>query len=1165
MGPAQALAAVGSGQRRGGLPSKKPLSRGAHPRRVERGLCKDAKKAKRGLLFIHLPRHSDQALTVSHHNITFAAITVARGLVFSRRIAKTRAAARLQIHSNFQTAEPRAFARAIYYYCYLVSWDYSVYLNIGRSPILFMATYPVTDGVTTFLEPPEDYVVDFDNPQQQKALEHFLIFGILGSLAFVCLIQRLYTKHFITGSLKVDDALISLAWVASVVMQSVQIWSVSIGGLCHHAWEMPIEVYEKHMLSSYIVAPIFITCNGLSKTSLLTVYLQISPQKWFRITIWAAISMVASYTIVIAGLLLFGCQPIRTAWDPYSFGTGKCVDLAVLYIAIAVANIVSDVVLFIIPIPTIVRLKMPKAQKVGAAIMFGIGSVTVATSIVRMNYLPSLLGTNDIPWVAAPANVWSFVEVNLFIICGSMPTFRKFLRRFFPRLMGSSSTSGPSKSSNYDASQSKLHRQQHTGYSQFDTVEMDNFSDKDVRTQTTVVGTGGPLTPARGSSSRDDNSEEAILDESSIAYTKTFDVKYSNTGLSIGYFGTPTVVLLKPIWRPLLLARPPEAEKTSEVVSEADMLSVRTQSKIDKTSFAGSPPERAIPTPRPHKHYLLPLKPYATSKHQSILWREEMATLSSGLASTLESSLEATAAVSFLTGIVAHITIRPFEIDSKAWAIVFSYLGFLVATFLGYVCSPKFAVTQAIIRTATVSNAFNLGLVSSILIYRAFFHRLHRFPGPFLAKLSRFYAMKNAAENLKANEKIQGLHEKYGDFVRGRVKYLSTAKLQFVLYTNHQLNVQSHLETEEEGVDERNFADENEALAVYEDRVVSKVDLLMSRIADHEGSPIDVTQYAIFFGFDVMGQVGFSKDFEMLNSGKKHPAIEGLHDNMAAVGVLGTVPWLMSMLSKIPGATGSYSRFTDWCGRELQAKRAIVDSEKVTLKDQTPRDVISWLLRAEDEHDRSAPPGEGAFQEDSRLMIIAGSDTTAVALTNALYFLTANPMAYRKLQELVLMQFPGGEKDWTYEKVKLISYLDFVIQETLRLKPSVPAGLARLTPATGIQIDQVFIPGDTIVSVPAYTIHRDPRYWEDALKFRPERWENLNPEKAPWIPFTRGQFSCPGRNLAFMELRMVLSRIALRYNLAFPPGEDGESFDKGARDTFTLNVPQLPIVFTGRS
>ncbi|KAM5374732.1 hypothetical protein ACJZ2D_006376 [Fusarium nematophilum] len=376
-----------------------------------------------------------------------------------------------------------------------------------------MSAYPVTNGVTTFLPPPEGYEVDFDHPQQQNALHHFLIFGILGPLALLCLVQRLYTKHFLTGSLRIDDG------------------SISLGGLCHHAWEMPIDVFEKHMLSSYIVAPIFITCNGLSKTSLLTFYLQISPQKWFRITIWAAIAMVASYTVVIAGLLLFGCRPIRAAWDPYAFSTGKCVDLAVMYIAIAVANIVSDVVLFIIPIPTIVRLRMPVAQKIGAAVMFGIGSVTVATSIVRMVYLPSLLGATDIPWVAAPANVWSFVEVNLFIICGSMPTFRKFLKKFAPRLMGSTGNSGPSKSTSYDVSQSKMNRQQRTGYSQFDIVEMDNFEDnngpKGVRVETTVVGSTTKADLEASRTTRDDTSEEAILDERSIAYTRTFHVGYS--------------------------------------------------------------------------------------------------------------------------------------------------------------------------------------------------------------------------------------------------------------------------------------------------------------------------------------------------------------------------------------------------------------------------------------------------------------------------------------------------------------------------------------------------------------------------------------------------------------------------------------------------------------
>lgn len=101
------------------------------------------------------------------------------------------------------------------------------------------------------------------------------------------------------------------------------------------------------------------------------------------------------------------------------------------------------------------------------------------------------------------------------------------------------------------------------------------------------------------------------------------------------------------------------------------------------------------------------------------------------------------------------------------------------------------------------------------------------------------------------------------------------------------------------------------------------MELLLSTIDDQQGRAVNMTQYAMFFGFDVMGDVGFSKDFQMLASGQEHPAIVGLHDNMTAVGILGIVPWLMSMLSKIPGATGSYERFTSWCGQQVKEKRHV--------------------------------------------------------------------------------------------------------------------------------------------------------------------------------------------------------------------------------------------------
>ncbi|SPJ78313.1 related to monocarboxylate transporter 2 [Fusarium torulosum] len=335
--------------------------------------------------------------------------------------------------------------------------------------------YPVPHGVTTFLPPPKDYVVDFDNPQKRDALKHFLIFGFLGSLAILCLAQRLYTKHFIARGLKIDDVLLIFAWACSIIMQGVQMWSISIGGLCHHAWEMPIDVFEKHMLSSYIAGPVFIICNGLSKTTLLTFYLQISPQVWYRRVIFATIAFVILYTLTIADLLLFGCKPIRTAWDPYRFATGKCVDNAIVYIVTAVVNIISDVILFFILMPMLVHLKMPLGQRIGAGIMFGIASVTVATSIIRMVYLPPLLGAVDIPWIAAPANGWSIVEANLFIICTSMTTLRKFFQHVAPNWMGSSIvySSEPVP----DQSQTNKQKRNHTGHIQHDSVELANYPD----------------------------------------------------------------------------------------------------------------------------------------------------------------------------------------------------------------------------------------------------------------------------------------------------------------------------------------------------------------------------------------------------------------------------------------------------------------------------------------------------------------------------------------------------------------------------------------------------------------------------------------------------------------------------------------------------------------
>lgn len=192
------------------------------------------------------------------------------------------------------------------------------------------------------------------------------------------------------------------------------------------------------------------------------------------------------------------------------------------------------------------------------------------------------------------------------------------------------------------------------------------------------------------------------------------------------------------------------------------------------------------------------------------------------------------------------------------------------------------------------------------------------------------------------------------------------------------------------------------------------------------------------------------------------------------------------------------------------------------------------------------------------------SDTTSATLTNSFYYLIKYPAVYRKLQAILNAEFPGGEADWTYTKAKAIPYLDAIIHETLRLRPSVPSGLPRVTPPGGLQIDEVFIPGDVNISVPTYAIQRDPRYWDDPLEFVPERWERLSPDRTPFFPFTRGKYACPGKNLAMMELVMVISRVALKYDMEFSSEAVAENFEKDTLDTFTMTVPALPLIFRRR-
>ncbi|KAK5996634.1 hypothetical protein PT974_01971 [Cladobotryum mycophilum] len=300
---------------------------------------------------------------------------------------------------------------------------------------------PVIDGVVTVLPSPEGYVVDFAHPQRAGVPHAYWVAGVGFFLNVLFMGQRLYTKAVFVGKLQIDDAFLILAWVVcmATIVLCLHMFATGSGGV--HGWEISIHKYDIYMMDVFLAAFIYIIGGSLAKVSLLIFYFRLSPQTWFMVAIWSTIVFITGYTVGIFFALIFACNPIAKSWDVRITG-GECINRASLYIATAAVNIISDVIIFILPLPVIVRLQIPRRQKIGLLLIFVLGSLTIVTSIVRVTILPQMLTSLDQTWVISWASVWIIVEANLIIMCASLPTIRKFLKHVAPRLVGDSIASG---------------------------------------------------------------------------------------------------------------------------------------------------------------------------------------------------------------------------------------------------------------------------------------------------------------------------------------------------------------------------------------------------------------------------------------------------------------------------------------------------------------------------------------------------------------------------------------------------------------------------------------------------------------------------------------------------------------------------------------------------
>lgn len=249
-----------------------------------------------------------------------------------------------------------------------------------------------------------------------------------------------------------------------------------------------------------------------------------------------------------------------------------------------------------------------------------------------------------------------------------------------------------------------------------------------------------------------------------------------------------------------------------------------------------------------------------------------------------------------------------------------------------------------------------------------------------------------------------------------------------------------------------------EALRDYEPRVKQYTDTLLAQIRKFSGRPLNASRWFNYFSFDVMGDLAYGESFDMLKNGKSHWAIHLLNEGQGGLRPFSQLTWLFGILIRIPVLNTGYKKFVKFCD-DMISKRARMNP--------TLPDITSWLLDAEP-MSNNAGLNRMWLVGDSRLIIVAGSDTTGATLTHVFYHLAQSPDNVEILRR-EQQQLPSTP---THADLQDLPHLNGVINEALRLHPPVPSGTQRQTPLDGLQIGKHFVPGNTIVKIPLAVMGR---------------------------------------------------------------------------------------------
>ncbi|OGM47415.1 hypothetical protein ABOM_002546 [Aspergillus bombycis] len=435
----------------------------------------------------------------------------------------------------------------------------------------------------------------------------------------------------------------------------------------------------------------------------------------------------------------------------------------------------------------------------------------------------------------------------------------------------------------------------------------------------------------------------------------------------------------------------------------------------------------------------------------------------------------------------------------------------------------------------------------SLAVYRLWIHPLRSYPGPRWWAIWRVpYIHSNIRGSLVRD--LQRLHEQFGPVVRIAPNELSfiTPEAATPIYTSNPEFPKDpmHLPPFHNGTPGILAADHthhrryrrllafsfsDKGLRQQRGLIERSVDLLITRFHENCGQgPLDLTLWFNWATFDIIGDLAFGDSFGCLDNVQTHPWIASIQGNVKLIPILnGLRRYRLDSLLRLLGSRKLLEQ------RRRNAQFTTDQVDRRLQNSSTPRGDI-WDAVLAQKPDAEAPMTREEMISNASAIVLAGSETSATLLSGCVWLLLKSPGHLHQLTSHIRSQFTHAS-EIDSQSVSRVEGLQAVLEESLRLYPPVPMQSNRIVPPTGAHIAGGWVPGGTSVGLQQFVACRSSMNFHRPNEFLPERWQGQGEfaydRREASQPFSIGPRNCIGRQLAYVEMRLILVKLLWHFDL----------------------------------